>query len=72
MANGLDLNEILEKVKATSFRDDESVISEKANGHQCEYSKFYYESEILAFVILPNWIYVHVKVPFLLFQVSNC
>ncbi|KAL5255450.1 hypothetical protein ACHWQZ_G010874 [Mnemiopsis leidyi] len=34
MANELDLTEILEKVKATSFRDDESVISEKANGNQ--------------------------------------
>lgn len=28
MASALDLSEILEKVKATSFRDDESVISE--------------------------------------------
>ena len=40
MANELDLTEILEKVKATSFRDDESVISEKANGHQCKFHSF--------------------------------
>ena len=38
MANDLDLSEILDKVKATSFKDDESVISEKANGNQCNVS----------------------------------
>ena len=36
MANGLDLSEILEKVKATSFKDDESVISEKTTENQCK------------------------------------
>ncbi|XP_063673780.1 adenomatous polyposis coli protein 2-like isoform X2 [Bolinopsis microptera] len=41
MANDLDLSEILDKVKATSFKDDESVMSEKANGNQWKQRMLY-------------------------------